>query len=323
MTYLTFAIAIGFTADLIFGDPKKVPHPVVFMGKLISFLEHQVRRICGQSNRKLFYGGAVLFIIVAVVSFALPYFLILVIGKISPFLAFAAMCVMCWQIPAVKCLKDESMKVYFELEKGDIVSARKAVSMIVGRDTGSLTDEGVTKAAVETVAENTSDGIIAPFFYMAIGGPPLGFLYKAVNTMDSMIGYKNEKYMFMGKFAAKADDVFNFIPSRTAAIIMILSSFILRLNWKNAIKIFKRDRLKHHSPNSAQTESVCAGALEVSLAGDAYYFGRLVKKQTIGDPLRKICHDDIVTVNKMMYLSSFIMVFICLCLRILITAVIL
>ena len=192
MTYLTFAIAIGFAADLIFGDPKKIPHPVVFMGKLISFLEHQVRRICGQSDRKLFYGGAVLFIIVAAVSFALPYFLILVIGKISPFLAFAAMCVMCWQIPAVKCLKDESMKVYFELEKGDIVSARKAVSMIVGRDTGSLTDEGVTKAAVETVAENTSDGIIAPFFYMAIGGPPLGFLYKAVNTMDSMIGYKNE-----------------------------------------------------------------------------------------------------------------------------------
>ncbi len=211
---------------------------------------------------------------------------------------------MCWQIIAVKSLKKESMNVYNELENGTINSARKAVSRIVGRDTQSLTDEGVTKAAVETVAENTSDGIIAPLFYMLIGGPVLGFLYKAVNTMDSMIGYKNEKYMFLGRAAAKTDDLFNFIPARLSAFFMIISAFILKYDYKNAYKIFKRDRFNHKSPNSAQTESVCAGALNVMLAGDAWYFGKLVKKPTIGDDIRKIEHSDIIKANRLMILTS-------------------
>ena len=213
---------------------------------------------------------------------------------------------MCYQILATKSLKVESMKVYDELAKNDLPSARKAVSMIVGRDTKDLTFSGVAKAAVETVAENTSDGIIAPMIFIAIGGAPMGFFYKAINTMDSMVGYKNEKYMNFGRFAAKLDDVVNYLPARISAYQMILSSFFLRYDYKNAFKIYKRDRYNHASPNSAQTESVCAGALDIQLAGNAYYFGKLYEKPTIGDNIREINYDDIKKANRLLYCTSFI-----------------
>jgi adenosylcobinamide-phosphate synthase len=212
----------------------------------------------------------------------------------------------CYQLLATKSLKYESMKVYKELKNNDLEGARNKVSMIVGRDTKALTEEGITKATVETIAENTSDGIIAPMIYMIIGGAPLGLFYKAVNTMDSMVGYKNDKYFYFGRASAKLDDVLNYIPARISAYLMIVASFILKMNGKNAYKIYKRDRYNHASPNSAHTEAVCAGALEVQLAGDAYYFGKLYKKKTIGDALRPIEYDDIRRANLLLYVTSII-----------------
>ena len=225
-------------------------------------------------------------------------------GKIHPYLHLAVMTLFCYWMLAAKSLKDESMKVYKELKKEDLKAARYAVSMIVGRDTQRLTAEGVTKAAVETVAENASDGVMAPLLYLAIGGPVLGVFYKAVNTMDSMVGYKNEKYLYFGRFAAKVDDVLNYIPARLSALFMVAAAGLTGLSAKNAWKIFKRDRYNHASPNSAQTEAAMAGALGVQLAGDAYYFGTLYKKKTIGDALRPVECEDIRRANRLMYASA-------------------
>lgn len=200
--------------------------------------------------------------------------------------------------------------MYRCLKEQDLKAARKAVSMIVGRDTENLTEEGVIKAAVETVAENTSDGVTAPLFYMMLGGAPLGFLYKAVNTMDSMLGYKNEKYLYFGKIPAKLDDIFNYIPARLTALTMICASFLAGMDGKNAKKIYLRDRNKHASPNAAQTESVCAGALRIRLAGDAVYFGKLYKKEFIGEALRPIEPEDILKSGRLMYMTTILMLFV-------------
>ncbi|MCL2160246.1 MAG: adenosylcobinamide-phosphate synthase CbiB, partial [Oscillospiraceae bacterium] len=205
---------------------------------------------------------------------------------------------------AAKALKDESMKVYKELEKGDILGARTYLSYIVGRDTENLNAEQISKATVETIAENLSDGVISPMIYMLVGGAPLGFAYKAISTLDSMIGYNNEKYAYFGKFAARLDDIANFLPSRISAMLMILASLVCRLDAKQALKIFLRDRYNHKSPNSAQTESVCAGALGLSLAGDSYYKGVLVQKPVIGDALRPAKKEDIRQANKLMYATA-------------------
>ena len=209
--------------------------------------------------------------------------------------------IMCYQLLAARSLRDESMKVYHELEHGSIESARRAVSMIVGRDTAALDDAGVTRAAVETVAENTSDGVVAPLLYLAIGGAPLGFFYKAVNTMDSMLGYVEPPYKDIGLVPAKADDIANYLPARISALLMLAAGGLLRMDVKNGWKMFRRDRYKHASPNSAQTESVCAGLLDVRLAGDAWYHGVLHKKEYIGDALRQIGHEDIPRACRLMY----------------------
>ena len=210
------------------------------------------------------------------------------------------------------------MKVYYSLQSEGLETARKAVSMIVGRDTSVLDEEGVAKAAIETVAENTSDGVIAPMLYTALGGPILGFFYKAVNTMDSMVGYKNEKYLYFGRAAAKLDDLINYIPARISAWLMICAAFIGGKSYsgRQAYKIYKRDNRKHASPNSAQTESVCAGALGIRLAGDASYFGKIVKKPFIGDALRNVEYEDIKRVNKLMYLTAWLCEMICLTLMV-------
>lgn len=213
----------------------------------------------------------------------------------------------CYQIFAARCLVGESRKVYQKLKEDDLPGARRAVSMIVGRDTENLTAEGVTKAAVETVAENTSDGVTAPLLFLLIGGAPLGFLYKAVNTMDSMLGYKNEKYLYFGRIPAKMDDVFNYIPARLTAWFMIVAAFLMGMDGKNAWKIYLRDKRKHASPNSAQSEAVCAGALDVQLAGDAVYFGKVYKKDYIGDAIRKIEPEDILRAGKLMYMTTILM----------------
>lgn len=304
MTVRILALWTGFLIDLILGDPVYAFHPIRLIGNLIGKSEKVIRKALPNNEKSELIGGFILWIWVAAVSFFVPFILLECLYRVNFWLGFILESIFFWQIIAAKSLKTESMKVYKAFEEGDTEKARKAVSMIVGRDTASLTAEGITKAAVETVAENTSDGVTAPLIFAALFGASGGFLYKAVNTMDSMVGYKNDKYLYFGRFAAKCDDVFNFIPARITAYFMIISSFILGLDGKNAFKIFLRDRFNHASPNSAQTEAVCAGALDVMLAGDAYYFGKLYKKKTIGDNIRKIEPKDIKNANNLMYMTS-------------------
>lgn len=294
---------IGMILDWIFGDPVWLYHPVRIIGKWISFLEKILRKFAGDqegNEKKLLIAGGILWILVVLASAAVPMGILYLAEKISPCAAFVLECFWCYQLLAARSLGKESKKVYKKLMQDDLSGARLAVSMIVGRDTEQLTVEGVTKAAVETVAENTNDGVIAPLIYMLIGGPILGFVYKAVNTMDSMLGYKNEKYLYFGRVAAKMDDVAGFIPARISALLMILASCLLGMDGKNALWIWKRDRRKHTSPNAAQTEAVCAGALQVQLAGDAWYFGKKHEKDTIGDPIRNIEPKDILRSEKLM-----------------------
>ena len=272
-------ILLGFILDTIIGDPYKLPHPIRWIGSFISILEKLCRKIA-KSNTMLMILGAILVFIVVFVSGGITL-LVLKLASFNKYAYLIVSSVICYYMLAGKSLKTESMKVYKAFENNDTEGARKAVSMIVGRDTQSLTKEGIIKAAVETVAENSSDGVVAPLIYMLIFGPVGGVVYKAVNTMDSMIGYVEEKYFYIGKFAAKLDDVLNYIPARISGILVIISAFILRYDYKNAFRIFKRDRRKHASPNSAQTESAMAGALGVQLAGDATYFGVVHKKPYI------------------------------------------
>ena len=294
---------IGMILDWIFGDPVWLYHPVRIIGKWISFLEKILRKFAGDqegNEKKLLIAGGILWILVILASAAVPMGILYLAEKLSPRATFVLECFWCYQLLAARSLGKESKKVYKKLMQDDLSGARLAVSMIVGRDTENLTVEGVTKAAVETVAENTNDGVIAPLIYMLIGGPILGFVYKAVNTMDSMLGYKNEKYLYFGRVAAKMDDVAGFIPARISALLMILASCLLGMDGKNALWIWKRDRRKHASPNAAQTEAVCAGALQVQLAGDAWYFGKKHEKDTIGDPIREIEPRDILRSEKLM-----------------------
>lgn len=295
---ILISMIIGFILDLIFGDPHWIPHPIRLIGNVISKGEVIIRKIF---KDKEFLGGVCLSLLVTSFSFIIPLLILHIAGKINVILKIVIESLFIYQIMAAKSLKDESMRVYKYLCKKDIKNSRKYLSWIVGRDTENLNEEQITKAAVETVAENASDGVIAPLFYIAIGGAPLGFLYKAVNTLDSMIGYKNDRYMYFGRFAARMDDVFNYIPAILTSYLMMAGSFLLKMNYKNAYKIYKRDRHNSSSPNSAKSESVAAGALGVVLLGDAYYFGKLVKKKTIGDNLRAISIHDIKSVNKLMY----------------------
>lgn len=297
---ILIACVIGFLLDSMFGDPVWLYHPVRLVGKLIETLEKGLRRIAGDSDKRLLVAGGVLCVIVTGVSAGIPFGILLLAERIHPWLSFVLQCFWCYQLLAAKSLKAESHKVYRKLKENDLPGARYAVSMIVGRDTRELSETGVTKAAVETVAENTSDGVIAPLLYMLIGGPVFGFFYKAVNTMDSMVGYKNEKYLYFGRAAAKLDDIMNYIPARVSAWLMIASARIMGLDAVHARRIYKRDRRKHASPNAAQTESVCAGALRVQLAGNAYYFGKLYEKEYIGDDLRPIEAEDILRAGKLM-----------------------
>lgn len=314
MCYHIIAFIAGFVLDLLIGDPHFIPHPVRLIGSLISFLDKRLN--CdvkynsseNEANLTKYKRGVLLAFTVIFATFAVSVIILVAAYSINLYAGVIAEAVMTWQILATKCLRVESMRVYDALSTDGVDAGRRAVSMIVGRDTSVLDESGVTRAAVETIAENTSDGVIAPMLYTAIGGPVLGFVYKAVNTMDSMLGYKNDKYMYFGRFAARLDDVVNFIPARISAYLMIGAAFIggRQFDERNAYRIFKRDRFNHESPNSAQTESVCAGALRVQLAGDAVYFGRLVKKKYIGDRLREIEYEDIKRANRLMYITAFL-----------------
>ncbi len=298
------AVAAGFFLDLLLGDPENLWHPVRAIGWLISKSEAVLRRLFPKTPRGELAAGAVLAVFVPAVCFAAPFFLLRLLGAVHPLLSFAAESILCWQALAVKSMKTESMRVCRALTGKDLPGARRAVSRIVGRDTAALDEAGVIRAAVETVAENTGDGVIAPLLFLFCGGAPLGFLYKAVNTMDSMVGYRNERYLYFGRAAARLDDAANFIPARVSALLMIAAAFLLRYDGKNAARIFRRDRYRHLSPNSAQTESVCAGALGLRLGGDSFYFGRLCHKPTLGDALRPPEPEDIVRADRLLYVSA-------------------
>lgn len=294
------ALVLGFILDLIIGDPHGLYHPIRLVGNLIGFLEKHMNRRNDSPNRQMVKGWLMMLIVITVSS-GIPLVLLILAYRIHPVCRVILETVMCWQLLATKSLKDESMKVYKKLKRHDLQGSRKAVSMIVGRDTDVLDESGVTKATVETIAENTSDGVIAPMLYMAIGGAFLGWMYKSINTMDSMVAYKNERYLYFGRIPAYLDDVVNYIPARLSGLLMIAATFLVKLDGAHAFAIFKRDRYNHASPNSAQTEAVMAGALNVQLAGDAWYFGELHKKKTIGDDIRPIEAADIVRANKLLY----------------------
>lgn len=315
MRYHSIAFLVGFLLDLCLGDPHWLYHPIRLVGAWIAWLEKKLHKEETPRNEKkertegTYLVFAVLLVtglcVVGILTFA--YLLHPAVGVIVE-------SVMTYQILATKCLKVESMRVYTCLKKGDLPAARQAVSMIVGRDTANLDETGVAKAAIETVAENTSDGVIAPMLYTALFGPILGFLYKAVNTMDSMVGYKNDKYLFFGRTAAKLDDVVNYIPARISAwLLIVAASFPDReFSGREAYRIFQRDRYQHASPNSAQTEAACAGALGIQLAGDAFYFGKKVEKPYIGDAMRPVEAEDIRRVNRLMYRAAWICEIACL-----------
>ncbi|XME04245.1 adenosylcobinamide-phosphate synthase CbiB [Lachnospiraceae bacterium C1.1] len=319
MIYLHLtAFIFGFILDLILGDPHYPFHPIVLIGRMISFFE-KILYPKKRSERKEYISGVVVFFLVVFISSGISFLITAFFYHMTMSAGVLAEAVLTWQCLAMKSLKSESSKVEKAINNDDTEAARKAVSMIVGRDTERLDREGIIKAAVETVAENSSDGVIAPMIFLAIAGPVGGFFYKSVNTMDSMIGYKNDRYIYFGRFAAKADDLLNFIPSRITALLLIVVSRFAdeETDAARAYKIWKRDRLNHASPNSAQGEAAVAGALGIRLAGDAYYFGKLYKKPFIGDDIRKIEAEDISRTNRLMYSASILCFFICILLMLL------
>ena len=299
-----WAVLGGFLLDALFGDPAWLPHPVVLMGRCISALEKHLRTALPRTPRGELAGGAAVAAVLPLGTLAVTGLACWAAARLHPALGLALQMLWCGQALAAKGLAQESRNVYKELAKGDLPAARRAVARIVGRDTQNLTAAGVTRAAVETVAENTSDGVIAPLLYMLLGGAPLALTYKAINTMDSMLGYKNEKYLYFGRCAAKLDDAANWLPSRLAALLWVAAAALTGNSARGAWRIWRRDRRRHASPNSAQTGSACAGALGVQLAGPAYYFGEYYDKPTIGDPLREIEPWDILRANRMMYAES-------------------
>ena len=302
--HLLTALTAGFILDFILGDPEGLWHPVQGIGSVISFLEKSIRKVFPKTRTGERIGGALLVVLTLAVSVSVPGILLLAAGRISPVLLFLAEVLFTWQMLAVKSLRKESCRVYDALEQEGLPAGRKAVSRIVGRDTERLTEDGVIKAAVETVAENTSDGVVATLFYLFLAGPLGGFFYKAVNTMDSMVGYQNERYQYFGTAAARLDDVMNWIPARLSALFMVLSALPCGYSVREAWRIYQRDRRNHKSPNAAQTEAVMAGALGIRLAGDAWYFGKRYPKPFIGDASRPVEREDILRAGRLEYATA-------------------
>lgn len=296
------SIYIGYIMDLIIGDPYSFPHPVRYIGKLIKYTENRIRKVA-KSDKGLKCGGFVLWFITVGVTYLVTYSIL----KLSSFISFGYLIMnslLIYTTLATKCLKDEAVKIYKVLKTGDVEKSRIQLSYIVGRDTQHLDEGEIIRATVETVAENTVDGIIAPMFYAFIGGAPLAMAYKAINTLDSTVGYKNEKYKDLGFASAKIDDIANYIPARISVLLMMIGSFVLGYDYKNSSKIAIRDRKNHKSPNCAYPEGAVAGALGVQLGGTNVYFGEVVYKPTIGDKIREIQIEDIVKTNKIMYATS-------------------
>ena len=298
------ALIVGFGLDLLLGDPHWMPHPIRAIGKFVDVSERILRRVFPATPAGERAAGVVLVVVVAGLSTAIAAILLWVGYRINLWLGFVLEAILCSFMLASRSLRDESMNVATALKTEGLKAARRAVSMIVGRDTEILDEEGVLRATVETVAENTCDGVVAPILFMAIGGAPAGVFYKAVNTMDSMVAYKNDRYQYFGTAAARLDDVLNFVPARISALLMCVVARFVGLDAAGAWRIYKRDRHKHASPNSAHTEAACAGALGVQLAGPTSYFGKVVDKPFIGDDTRPIEVDDVARANKLMLATA-------------------
>lgn len=313
---ILLSIPAAVALDLFFGDPPRFPHPVVWMGKGIAAAERLLRRLFSKTKEGEFRAGLVMAILIPLLTLLVTGGIALLCYLLHPLLFFLVQVFWNYQALAVKGLWSESMAVYRKLKVKDVPGARSQVARIVGRDTERLNEGGVIRATVETVAENFSDGVIAPLFYMAIGGAPLALTYKAINTMDSMCGYKNERYLYFGRAAAKLDDAANYLPSRIAALLLILAAMLdPNRSGDRALKIWRRDRRKHASPNAAQTESACAGALGIRLGGPAFYFGKLMDKSYLGDPIREIEPEDIPRADSLLILGSILGMLIFMALR--------
>lgn len=293
---------LGYIMDLVFGDPYWFPHPVRFIGKLISKTEKFIRKHA-KSEKSLKYWGILMWL-VPVVTTAIVTVLIVKIANFNKYVEIFVSAFIIYTTLSTKCLKDEATKIYNVLETGDIKKSREQLSYIVGRDTTNLSQSEIIRATVETVAENTVDGTISPMFYGFLFGPVGAMTYKAINTLDSMVGYKNDKYLNLGCVSAKLDDVANFIPARLTAIFMPLGAFLCGMNGANSFKIAIRDRKNHKSPNCAFAEGAAAGAIGVQLGGTNIYFGKEVYKPTIGDKKRELENYDIVRMNKLMYATT-------------------
>lgn len=294
----------AYVLDLIFGDPYNFPHPVRYIGRLIKWSEKQIRKIA-KTPKGLKVGGFVLWGITVGTTVTVVY-LVLALAKVHWLLYFVVNSILLYTTLATKCLGDEANKIKKVLETDTLEKARVQLSYIVGRDTSKLSEKEIIRATVETVAENTVDGIIAPLFYAFIGGAPLAFAYKAINTLDSTVGYKNERYKDLGFASAKIDDIANYVPARLTAVLMSLASLFLRFDAKNCLRIAIRDRKNHKSPNCAYPEGAAAGALGVQLGGTNVYFGEVVVKPTIGDATRELVTADITRGNQLMYMTSIV-----------------
>lgn len=303
----TAALAIGCLLDALIGDPPGMPHIVRAMGKMTAALERFLRRRLPAGPAGERAGGRWLVLLMTLFWLGIPGLILWTAYRLWPVAGLLLESLLCFQLLACRNLADESCNVLRSLEQGGLAAGRFAVGRIVGRDTAELDEAGVIRATVETVAENTSDGVVAPLFFLLLGGAPVGCLYKAVNTMDSMVGYRNAKYLNFGRAAARLDDGFNFLPSRLAALLMIAVAGGADFRRRQAWQIFRRDRRNHASPNSAQTESVAAGALGLRLGGPSRYGGLLVDKPTIGDDERPIERADILRVNRLMIRASLLM----------------
>ena len=303
MNYLI--ISIGYILDLIFSEPKRIPHPVVIIGNLISFLEKKLYRE-EQSDRIKFWKGSLLNIIVLASVFGTVFLIVKTAMLIHPYFYLMISGILVSFTISTEALKKAAMDIYELLNTNNIEEARRKTGMIVGRDTGNLSEEEISRAVIETVAENIVDGVTSPLFYGMIGGAPLAFLYRAVNTMDSMLGYKNERYLFFGRFSAKIDDVFNFIPARLTSLLIIIVAFLHpSLNGKNALKSVLNDAKKHPSPNGGYTESAAAGALEIRLGGYNYYFGEKQFRAYMGENIQKTTKDKIPGIVSILYMTTF------------------
>ena len=303
---IIYAAIIALALDMMLGDPEWLIHPVVIMGKCISRAERALRRIFPATERGEFAAGLMLALSLPLLTLALTLIPVLLLDRYMPILSFALQVFWGWQSLAVKGLITAGKEVAGHLDRQETEEARRSVGKIVGRDTDKLDEDGIVRACVESLAENFSDGIVAPLFYFILGGAPLALCYKAVNTLDSMTGYKNKKYIFFGRASAKMDDAANFIPSRAAAVFLIMAARLLRYDAEGAARVWKRDRRKHDSPNSAQTEAAAAGALGIKLGGGSYYFGEYKEKPVIGDGNKKPDTGDIRRMSRMVFLGSLI-----------------